>query len=63
MAEAPSQPPWTTTSTGCRWPCTSGTVPRLGEHSAEGLAHLVGVDAGGYEEFVRLGISGEDPPE
>ncbi len=38
-------------------------APCLGEHSAEVLARLAGVDAARYEELVRLGISGEDPPE
>ena len=38
-------------------------APCLGEHSAEVLARLAGVDAAAYEELVRLGISGEDPPE
>ena len=38
-------------------------APCLGEHSAEVLARLAGVDAARYEELVRLGISGEDPPQ
>ena len=38
-------------------------APCLGEHSAQVLARLAGVDAARYEELVRLGISGEDPPE
>ncbi len=38
-------------------------APCLGEHSAEVLARLAGIDAARYEELVRLGISGEDPPE
>ncbi|MYE47660.1 MAG: CoA transferase [Chloroflexi bacterium] len=38
-------------------------APCLGEHAAEVLARLAGVDAAAYEELVRLGISGEDPPE
>ncbi|MYB42100.1 MAG: CoA transferase [Chloroflexi bacterium] len=38
-------------------------APCLGEHSAEVLARLAGIDAARYEDLVRIGISGEDPPE
>ena len=38
-------------------------APCLGEHSAQVLARLAGVDGAGYEELVRRGISGEDPPQ
>ena len=38
-------------------------APCLGQHSAEVLERLAGVDRVRYEQLVRLGVTGEGPPE
>ena len=38
-------------------------APRLGEHSAEVFAELLGMEPGEYERLAEAGISGEGPPD
>lgn len=38
-------------------------APRLGEHSAEVLAELLGIGLDDYQKLVNKGVSGEGPPD
>jgi crotonobetainyl-CoA:carnitine CoA-transferase CaiB-like acyl-CoA transferase len=38
-------------------------APMLGEHSREVLAEFLGITDEDYEELVRLGITGDMPPD